>query len=634
MSRYNFWDECFDEASRYIKAKSRDTDLREGYYNLMSERNWKTSAFNQLIDVISDAERELEDEYANGGKLSARDLQDAIADCVDGHFAMVCLDDRKIADSLTDRTYDQMKKAYDKFQDLCAPRRRRGDEDRGSRREREERGERGDRGRSSRGESFGESSGERRKSSGRNSGGSRDDADANAWNWLADLENVIAEQGGTQNDPEPEPTRERERPREETISRRAPDPIELIREVPRGRVEGPDFTTADPYGEFWIDGEHWMVAHRSNWSLGTAGIDDYNAIPTWHDLNEYVKYYVMDAEGNVREEFEEVTDDNRYLNQEVRVQRGEQPAERKSGGINLKALRSGAADTHLPFVETGEPARTVNLVEKLVEVADVIPTLTASKPVDSLVTATFAGRAQMLADERDVSVSLSYMRTPLAAKSWDQADLIDQLRDAPSLTAAANLMVELRPKFEESIWNKLNERYTTMVLHALKFQFQYDGVSTMNFAKHFPTVIEHIAKKRGDEFASQLADRSRYINRLACSYADAETVSDTVSDLHEAAAKFPAIVFLDFLEIITIDATLDEMGLTGILSENVAKTGLTVGPQQRKLGEALKRTYEAMQRTLGGSINARLLLSTADNFLIEITPYSNRQEAFVLSVVR
>ena len=624
MSRYSFWDDCFDEAVRYIKEKARSSDLRDGYYKIMSERNWKSSEFNQLIDVLADAERTLSDEY--------RRLGDAIADMVDGHFAMVVLQDRDISDRLPDRQYDQMKDAYAKFEDLCAPRRRRDDEDRGRGRGRD-RNE--DRGGGRREESFGESTRERSRSSDRNGRSNSSKNDDEVWGWLSELEQA-AENGG-EVPPQAEPEPERERTREEPARRHAPDPSEFIREErPRSRVEGPDFTKADPYGEFWMEGEHWMVAHRSDWKIGNPESADWETVPSLHDLNLYVKYYVKDTSGNVREEFYDVSKDNAYLNQEVRLQRGEQPAERRSGGIDLQALRRGqaAAGEHLPFVDEPAPIRKVDLIEKLEQIAEVIPNLTDGKPVDSITTATFAGRSQMLAAGEDVAVTLGYMRTPMAARDWNQLELIDQITDAPSLAAAAQLMNDLRPQFEESIWNKLNERFTGLTLHALKYQFQYNGVNTMNFAQHFGKVIDHIAKKRGDEFASMLGERSRYVSRVATSYADRKNIGITVGDLCEGADQFPAVVFLDFLEIITIDATLDEMGLSGILSPNVANTGLTVGPNQRKLSEAMRRTYEAMQKTLGGSTNARLLLSTADNFLIEITPFSNRTEAFVLSVVR
>jgi hypothetical protein len=654
MSRENkFWDAAYDEATRYIKDKARDSDLRDAYYKMMSDRGWRCAAFNELIDVIADSEREIFRKYADDRKSDAEALEDAIADIVDGHFASVILADRKLADELSNRTYDQMKDAEERFLEVCRPsrgnRRRRDEDDRdddrrddyggGSRRGSRDRGDRrGDRS----SDDYGSGSrGERKSRDSKRRTSDADDSDP--WSLITQLEDGFNGDSDDNRKPEREERpveRERERDRDRSSDERPhPDSVESLVHQKKHRVEGPDFTKADPFGEFWVAGEHWVVAHRSKWEITSthASDDDDNAgfIPSWHDLNLYVKYYVKDADGNVREELEDVTKENSYLNQEVRDARGEENPERRSAAVSLKAARSTGDTLDHVDAPSAAPAKSVNLVDKLDEIVAVIPQLTEGRPVDSIVTATFAGRARMLADKKEVDVFLGYMRTPMNASDWSQMDLIDQVAAAPSLVAAAKLMNDLRPQFNESIWNKLNERFTEMVLRSLKYQFQFASVKQMNFAKNFEQLLGVIAQRRSAEFASLLGDRSRYITSMACAYASKEDVADTVGDLHEGAADLPSVVFLDFLEVISVDGSLDELGLSNVLSANVQDTGLSVTmAQQRNLSQSIRKIFEALSRSLPGSVNARVLLSTSDNYLIEVTPFSNRIENFVLSVIK
>ena len=637
-SKDDFWDSAFDMVSAYIEKKADDSDLRELYFKMMSDRRWKNNAMNDLIDGIVAAESNIVDMYLDD-RTSERDaMREAVRDIVDGHFAAVIINDRKLSRELSDRTYDQMREASEKFEDIMDNRSRRGsgssrrrddldDRDRrDDRRDREYGGR--DRDRDDRRDSGGRSYGERRSSPSRGSSSNSDDP----WSLLSQVESGFREEAEHVND---DGSRER-------MERVRPEPVEVEREEPvvarrRSNVEGPDFTRADPFGEYWLRGEHWVVAHRSRWELDDPSLsaDAGELIPRWHDLNLYVKYFVKNADGFVREELVEVSDDNRYLNQELRVQRGEEPEERRSSAISLRALRKTTSEEDI--LDTPQPAvkqRTVDLIEKLNEVADLVPEMTEGAPVDSLVAATFSGRSKMLSTEREADLLLGYMRTPLAASSWEQMDLIDQVGEAPSLVAAAELMNELKPKFDLSIWNKLNERFTTLALRAMHFQFHFTAVKQMNFARDIGVVMKAMAKQRDDEFASMFGGRTRYINQQATQYASKEDLAATVADLGVDAEKFPAIVFLDFMEIVSINATLDELGISNLATDGAGDKGLSISNAgNRQLASALRRIFEAVKGSLPG-VNARVLLSTADNFLIEVTPYAARNEAFVFSLVK
>lgn len=630
----DLWDAAFDAVVDYIDKKADDTNLRKSYYKMMSDRRWKNSAMSDLIDGIVAAERKIEDEYMRNNVSERRALNDAVRDIVDGHFASVILADRDLADELPQRQYDQMREAADRFDSLLTPSRRRGsrdrDDDRDDRREyggssrrdvRDDRDDRDDR------RSFGEG-GRSRSTTSR----SREVNDNDPWSMLSQIDDAynqpethVNEDGSREEPARPAPARERE-----IIEYEAPR-----RETRRSNVEGPDFTKADPYGEYWLKGEHWVVAHRSVWELDDPIYEGAELIPRWHDLNLFVKYYVKNSEGQVREELIEVSNDNRYLNQDLRVQRGEQPTERRSAAVNLRALRKPQSEEDiLNTSEVVEQQRTVDLVAQLVDVAEMVPQLTESNPVDSLVAATFSGRSKMLAADRSVDLLLGYMRTPLAASNWDQLELLDRIADAPSLVAAAELMNELKPMFDLSVWNKLNERYTTLALRSWNFQFHFNAVKQMNFARDCSKVMNHMAKVRGEEFASMVGARTRKINALACSYVSRDQLSSTIADLGADAEKFPAVVFIDFLEIVSLDATLDELGLSSILAEGNVEKGLSITDAgNRKLAGALRRIFEAVSASLV-DINARVLLSTADNFLIEVTPYAARTEAFVFSLAQ
>ena len=646
MSRNNddFWDAAFDLTVDYISEKADSSDLRDAYYKMMSDRRWKNNAMADLVDGIAAAERNIADMYLESNVSEKRALKNAIADIVDGHFATVILADRKMSRDLDNRTYDQMRDAAERFEEIMDNRSRRGSggsrrrddlDDRDYRDDRRRDREYGNGGRD-RDRDDRHSYGERRSAGSRSSSSSSDD---DPWSLLAQVESGYRDEAEHVNE-------DGSRERMERVERSAPTRVreepaqpdrreEHLFESRRSNVEGPDFTKADPFGEYWENNEHWVVAHRSRWELSDPNLNGAELIPRFHDLNLYVKYYVKNNEGYVREELIEVTDDNRYLNQELRVQRGEQPAERRTAAVSLRNLRKSSSEEDI--VDINEPAvkqRTVDLIEKLNEVAELVPSLTDGAPVDSLIAATFSGRSKMLAAEKEADLLLGYMRTPMAASGWGQMELIDRIGEAPSLVAAAELMNELKPEFDISIWNKLNERFTSLVLHAMHFQFQFTAVKQMNFARDIAKIMQVMGQKRGDEFASMFGARTRYINQKATAHASMEDLADTIADLGANAEKFPAVVFLDFIEVISINASLDELGIGGILAEGTVDKGLSVtNVGNKKLATALRTILEAVKGSLPG-VHARILLSTADNFLIDVTPFSARNEAFVFSVVK
>lgn len=639
MSRKeDLWDLVYDKVTDYIDRKADDSDLRNAYYKEMSDRRWKNDHVNQLIDDIVDNIDIIEDEYCGRGRSDREALQDAIVDIVDGHFALIVLSDRSASRNLSERHYDGMRKAAELYEDLCNSNKRRS---RGGRREerddrrRDDRDEYGGRSRrrddDDRRDDYGSRREERRSE--RKSSGSVNDP----WAVLQELEAGFEKE--VTNQDEEQPRERRDDPVEVTpsVRERAPEPVQERR---IRNVEGPDFTRADPYGEYIQDGEHWLVSHRSNWTVTDQEGYEHDPLAryqpeVWHDLNRFVKYHVKGTDGHVREELIPVSEDKIYLNQELAVQRGETPPENKAtGGISLRQMRAGV---DLNVDETAAPVaapRTVSLITQLKKATEIIPTVGDSQAVDTLQAITFAARSRTLKNGEDVGVHLGHIRTPLNATSWEQLNLIDEVRAAPTLAAAADKMIELQPKFDANIWDALNKRFSTLVIRALTYQFQFSAIKGMNFAKDYNRALGVVANARGDEFASLFGDRTRYLNKVACAFASVEDIGDLVGDLTPVGAEYPTVVFLDFAEVISLVATLQELGLDSLTDPKLASTGASVSHQQNKqLMPSLLSLHETMVRSLSATVRARMLLSTADNYLVEIIPYAARTDSFVLTIV-
>lgn len=636
MSRNNdrIWEDTCEEVIAYIELKADDPeikdsfvlDLRRSYADQMGKDRYRSRDFNDLVDATVSCLREVESEYGRSGDRQIDIIQIAAAKMVDGHFATQVLGDRRLADDLTSDVYRAMGDARREAQALTAGGGRGGrdrdDDDRRSRRDRDDddRGGRGGR-RGSRDDDR-DRDRDRDRSSTRSSTRSRRDKkddDDDHWASLSD----IGEDAPVVDD---RPVREERDDRE----------YDHAAEVKPGNapshdfveVEGPDYTKATPYNDYILNNDRWQAAHLSNWHPSGDGESLLSMIPTVYDANKYIKYYVMDESGHVREEFVEVTEDNRHLSHQLREESTEAPARPRTAGISMR--RNG--DDGI-VVNTVEPKQSgAGLAELIQEIPPEQLSFSKSEMVDGLNGMVFSGRASMLGGDGLSRVDMFYVRTPLAVSTDTQLALIDDVHTSTTLTEAADKLVALKSQFERPVWEVLNNRFGSEVIRAAKYQFQFDLVKKIGFATAYGKLLELFRAKRGAEEAAAFAKRIQFVSDLACGHLAAADVGEFAGDLLGDNKDVNAVIFIDFYALVTFNETLDDLGIGKLLELN--PNGLAIEQStNRILCERVRALYERLEEQVPAPTKGRLLLSTADNRLLEVLPYAARKEAFILAPV-
>lgn len=611
-------DYVFKGAAELIERQARQNDLRLLYAEMMAANRWVNRDMDGLVNAIVGALPVLEERLARANDRLQDWIDNAISMMIDGHFAGVVLKS-KAADKLDDRTYEEMKREANAFIDICNDRSGgRGGRDMGV-------GGGGyNRGTSDIG-AIGNNFGHQRN--GRSGGGDVGLDDG----WTA-----IARAAQGEQHQEVEPRREEPARRSDPLPTAAPLAYREP-EVPETAIEGPDYTKADPWKEFWREGEHWQVAHHSKWKLTEAfegkirkGIE---LVPRYYDINTHLKYYVMNQSGEVREELIEVTDDNKYQSHQLRsTQDSEFRAPVRSAAMSLNP-RNNRAPGEEPVADILDDEPVPDLVQILSTVneeqmvSDTAPALIT----DSMPAAVFSSRAKMVKEGAPTRVELSVMRTPVLIKDIGQVELINRIFESPSLASAALALNEFKSQFEPNLWNVLNRRITEKLQHATRYAFQYDGLTdAVNFADHFDKVIQHVARVRGQEWAAAYAMRAKYVLATACGHLSQEDLADGLSGL-DTPDGIHAVVFADYQVIVSLDYTLDQIGLGKALSQQEMGMAVT-STDHPKLHAALLRVYKKLDEFYS-AVQVRVVLSTSDNRLVEIVPYSAKTSSFVLALL-
>lgn len=609
-------DYVFKGCAELIDRNARQSDLRNQYADMMAANKWVNRDIDGLVNAIVEALPALERVFARDRDQLADWIDSAISSMVDGHFAGIVLKS-KVANELDRNTYDEMRRAANGFIDICRAGSRGGGgggygrDERQTARPVHDIGAVGNyRGGSERG----------------NEKLSLDDG----WSEIARARQGISDVVEHVDDRPATPRYEEELARQAPVFRE-PDRPDTI-------IEGPDYTKADPWKEYWRNGEHWQVAHHSKWKLTVdpdADLDDgIKAIPSFYNINTHLKYYVKNESGEVREELIEVNDDNKYQSHQLLSSQDEtfRPPVR-SAGVSLNPRRVTTTE-EMPLTDVlDEPAPTPDLVVVLATLSEeaLVPSGDKTLITDSMAASVFSARAKMLRENAVASVELSFMRTPVMVKSADQIEQINLIFEAPTMMAAAVAMNENKPYFESNLWHVLNGRITAKLHHATRYAFSYDGLSDkVKFAEHFDKVLQHVENKRGKEWAASYSNRVKYVLASACGHLNAEDLSDGLSGLGDMTG-LNAVVFSDYQVVIALDHTLDQLGLGKALVES--PMGLSVSASEHpRLHAALLRVYKKLDDTYAAN-NLRVVLSTSDNRLVEIVPYSARTSSFVLALI-
>ena len=636
------WDAIADEAERIIEDRARDRDqMRERYADILGKNNYSNRDFDGLIDSIFGSFDNIEREYARKDDRLEDFLHLAVEDIVDGHFANSVLSNRRTADDLDDDTFRDMQDAVDKYKDLLGGR---GRSSRYSRDDRD-RGGRGDRdgGRRERGGSGYSRSGSRERSSSRDLGrerssgggggswrnrtkGSARAASGDGWGALA---GEVAE------------VNEAEARREEAARRPAASVVAAseVRSAPvtpsRPALDGPDYTKARPHDSFWENGEHWVVASKSDWKIPFDFSNPLNSVPKLYDVRTHVKYLVKNADGVVREELVKVTDDNRYLAHEglAHPERYHSTGRRNTPAVSLGGTKVVEEEQ---LNEVVDKPKVTLLRDALAALpVDQFSVAEAGAPLGETLTGlVFNTRVKMaLASPAEAQrLNICYRYTPIVVTSWAQEDLVKRVFESNNLAAAANQMRELKSQFDLQLWEALNKRFSDLVLRAVRFQFQHNAVKALSFATDWEKLVGHLEATKGEGFASDFAQRTAYIIQLACAIAQRADLG-AFTELPEGA-EVPCVVFMDLSAIIALDGTLDSLGIGSVIT--TMETGASItGSADQALAQAVRHIYGRLDAEVASCAGGcRVYLSTLDGATLEVIPFAAKKENFILTAVK
>lgn len=618
------WDALADEAAHVIDDRARDRDkLRERYADVMGKGDFRNRDFDGLVNVMFDAFPEIERKYARSGDRLSDFLPEAVGDIVDGHFANSVLSDRRLSDDLDDRTFREMEDAVHRYKDLV--RGRRGE--RGGREERDRDGRRGG------GTGYSRERGRDRDNSrdmgreARNAGG--------GWRNRSATRRAAAGEGWNDVARDAAATQQAEVRREEPAARPVPVPVEQVAAAPapapqRPALDGPDFTKARPYDDYWVKGEHWIVAIKSPWKLEWDDQNPLASVPSLYDVRTHVKYHVKSEDGKVREELVKVQQDNRYLAHDQMAQPERYQSPRSSSPAVSLSGKPVAEEDKLNDVQAKPQVSYLTDVLKGLDTTHFVPGEGGAPLAETIEGLVFDTRVKMFGSDRPQRLNVCFRTTPLIASSWKQEDLIREVYNCHNLAAAAVKMQELKDQFDAPIWNVLNKRFSTLVLRALTLQFQYNSVKSLSFAEHWDRLINHLETQKGEGFASDFAQRTNYIVTMASTLADRADLPGFTGREDE---DVPCIVFLEQIAMIAINATMDGLGLGNVLEKMELGVSITASGDA-DLNAAVRHVYGKLDGNAPTPGACRVFLNTSDGTLMELLPFAARKENYILAVAK
>lgn len=636
------WDAIADELEAYIEERGNgESEMRDRYADIMAKNQYNNRDFETLVNLTFDNFARIEDEYARDEREPLEKfLPTAARDIVDGHFANSVISNRRTADSLDTRTFNEMEDMVRHYKQLVGGGRRTGRQGRGSDRDDGDRYYDNRDGRGGGGSGYSRKSRQPASSSGlaRTSGGS-------SWRNKRDKGNARAAAGDhwTETAREVAETvdrQEAERRDTHTTSRPAATKTPVADSpraepvvAPRVVLEGPDYTKPRPYDQFVRNGELWRVAVNSGWTIPFNPNNPMASVPKLYDVRTGIKYHVQATNGTIREEIEPVTDDNRYLAHEALQQpEAYRATSNRRAGPAISLTAKPAEEDKLVTQET-RPT-TVGLRESLCAIRDTDFTIPADgAPLhETLEGLVFNTRMRQRLDNVDQRLNIGFRYTALATSGWKQEDLINRVFESHNLAAAAEALTNLKGEFDKLVWDELNNRFSELVLRAIRIQFQNSDVKKLSFATDWPKLIAHLESTVGEGVAADFAQRTTYIVAQACAIAAREDLSGFVG-LGEAGEgqDLPMVAFLDYTTVIAVSGTLDGMGLGRQLLS--AETGVSItATADHVLTAAVRAIYTKLEADSQNYGAGRLFIHTADGFLLELVPFAARKENFILAL--
>src|SRR5690606_13395193 len=109
-----------------------------------------------------------------------------------------------------------------------------------------------------------------------------------------------------------------------------------------------------------------------------------------------------------------------------------------------------------------------------------------------------------------------------------------------------------------------------------------------------------------------------------------EEAAEHLDDLVDKNQNIPVILFVDFLAVIAVDAKIDDLGI-GKQLDHANDGAVVTGASDPDLDTALRVIKRGVDAVIPQPCKARIIISSADNRMVEVYPYSERQGNYIFA---
>lgn len=631
----------YDRTIDYIENRARDNELRSAYADYMSKGNWNNNEMANVVEVIAVV---CEDELRSCRSEREEDacIKDVIMTIVDANCGAFGLSDRTIANAAPDDVYNDMKRADAKWNDILN---RLSGNTRGGGRQAQSGGRWNGGGGESRsvfdrGQQYGS-----RRGTAFDRDQPREERASNSVFAGREVRgaNPVFDRQREERTETPHRSafaHTRERPAEQAPTRREePARTEPARDERATVQEGPDMNQERPYDDFWMKGENWQIAHRSkfvwSWSPKQQSRRAY-------DPDNEVRFLVKGVDGQVREEFIQMTDD---LVEEAHAIRAHQRPNRPRTSTERM---EGDAVFH------GTDLDTVDLdaltVTRHYAVKELLQELDISSPhisEQAISVATLEEAAVRVAGDAtktdsDVTATNNIMSIQLAG----DATSIKALESIKSISSNEGDLLQLQKRFKslrgtlaENVMNYLDKHFTTEVNAALGDQFGLAKPRIESFIDDFEDLLNcNTFKKQGQAYASQFLSRTRIL-LASMQYLTEEDLREEFlecTDLLQPGENDPEgytafrkdmVVLFKPVAMVHIKLDAEQLGYVDQEVRVPMRTGNGADPT---MVDTLTGLYAIGRKTAGAG---RVYVVSADNLIFELVPISGARDIIGIRAV-
>lgn len=625
MNIRDLFDPMFDAMADHIERTKNDNELRYEYWRIMSSGNWANRDYEKLVEGALGFLQLESNNYRQDERLE-KILPDIIERWVLMDISDWAVGNRDIANSLSGDVLRQCKRSQDELSSILRDMEdmnRRGDRDR----DRTDRNRVDNRDRQSRDRNSSRDNGRGSPSRGMASGSRLGGGGSMSRRPTSGLSGAVESNERSNRHVREEREPERQRVERSTLSRNESrddsDIAERVIQAPvkRPTLDGPDFTLARPFDEFYDGSDCWQAAHCSKFKL-TPMIDKMMLVyETAFNPRKKMRFYVRNQNNIVREELKDMSRETDYMRHELNT-------------VGRSRITDPENPKYTPTENPGYVAPgTIPEEPLMIQRAGMGKVALFS---GTAICATSREEGEMVAQFEQMrsagqtTVFTYCVTTPVVVNNMENMMMLRDVGEAINLTDAVVRMKECVDKVDGGAWEYVNTRLTKMVNSVARNHYAI-AAEIGDFTKDYDTLINWM-KTKDEQFARNFSLFTRYIPAVAVMELNEELRRGWLMgslDLSEEEfdARDPSVIcFESFYSAILVNFTLGDLGLA--LTEKSQK----VDPlTNQALHSLLEKSVACNTMTTD---NSTMYILTRDRMRIEVIPSVFDKGQFMLRVMK